>query len=122
MRTKSNLTIVTPTIDWVDSRVWEEYGRKSVTIITDPTAHSPKDQDVMEKMRKSDNNIQFRKYQAKGFGAESLKMIIATRDGEEVLIGLPVTNKEVYGIVTQDPILVEELGTLVSSYRAMPRW
>lgn len=122
MRTKSNLTIVTPTIDWIDSRVWEEYGRKSVTIITDPTAHGPKDQEVMEKMRQSDNNIQFRKYQPKGFGAESLKMIIATRDGEEVLIGLPVNNKDVYGMVTQDPIFVEELGTLVSTYRAMPRW
>ncbi len=120
-RTKSKLTIISPNIDWLNPKIWEEYSRTAVTIITDRKQHTSEDEKIVEFLRKSENNIQLREHDESRYRG-GMNMVIVTRDAEEIMVARPLNSKEPYGIVTSDPLFVSEFGTLVTNFMAMPQW
>ncbi|MCE7737612.1 MAG: hypothetical protein GPJ54_22165 [Candidatus Heimdallarchaeota archaeon] len=119
-RTKSSLTIVSPTISWINENLIESFSRVSVKIITDLDQHTPEDNRILELFTNHGINLDLRKLDKNRFRG-NIDMIMATRDREEVILAKLPDSTDAYAFVSQDEVFIEKFTELFAPFQTMPR-
>ncbi|MFV2016194.1 MAG: hypothetical protein ACC656_12245 [Candidatus Heimdallarchaeota archaeon] len=119
-RTKSSLTIVAPTISWLDESLIDSFNRVSVKIITDLYQHSSVDKRILELFTTHGINLDLRKLDKNRFRG-NIDMIMATRDREEVILAKLPDSPDAYAFVSQDEVFIEKFTELFAPFQTMPR-
>jgi sugar-specific transcriptional regulator TrmB len=122
-RTKSKIDIVSPTISWIDPNQFSEFSRRKINIVTDPSAHTDKDTEIIKKIQDSGTPLTLRRFDSgRSQFRTGLNMILVSRDGEEAMIAKPLEEKDTYGVITNDESFVQQFSFLVGNFAAMPNW
>ena len=120
-RTKSKIDIITPDISWIDPSQFEDFSRRTITIVTDTSKLTKDESLLLKKIDETGTPVKVKKFDPSRLGSRSeLNVILVNRDGEEIMISKPPSNEEAYGIITQDEIFVSQLSQILSPFMAMP--
>ncbi len=119
MNTKSNATIISPTLEWLDLDLLDKWSRASVRIVTDPTQHTAEDEKIVQAIKDSDSNISLRKHDKNRYRGE-IDLIMVSRDREEIVMAKLLTEKYPYAFVTQDEAFIEKFRVLFADFATMP--
>jgi hypothetical protein len=119
-RAKSSVTIVAPTISWLDEELIPKFTRITVRIITDLDQHLPEDTKLIDRFHESGVNVSLRKLDRNRYRG-NLDLIMATRDKEEVILAKLPTSSNPYAFVSQDEQFVDKFSELFVPFHTMPQ-
>ena len=114
---KSSVTIVSAKLDWLDQELLKGLKlRNRLTIITDPSVHTPSDTKIIELLKSLEANVELRR-----FNSNREPILIAEKDAEMFLIGTPLTDKMPYAVITTDEKLITQFGQILTPLRGGAR-
>ncbi|MDH5645495.1 MAG: hypothetical protein OEZ01_05780, partial [Candidatus Heimdallarchaeota archaeon] len=118
-RTKSNVTIVAPTITWLDKKLIPSFARATVRIIVDPDLITKDDEAIINAFKEAGVSVSLRKLDRNRYRRD-IDMIMATRDREEVILAKKLDEKVPYAFVSQDEYFIEKFAELFGIFQTMP--
>ena len=118
-RSKSNVTIVAPTISWLDEELIPKFTRVTVRIISDLEQHTPEDTKLIKKFEEAGVNMSLRKLDRNRYRGD-IDMIMAIRDKEEVILAKLPKSPNPYAFVSQDEQFVDKFTELFAPFYTMP--
>ncbi|MHA2249524.1 MAG: apolipoprotein A-IV repeat region-like domain-containing protein [Candidatus Kariarchaeaceae archaeon] len=118
-RAKSSITIVAPTISWLDEELIPKFARVTVRIISDLDQHTAEDTKLIDKFKVEGVNMSLRKLDRNRYRGD-IDMIMATRDKEEVILAKLPNSPDPYAFISQDELFIDKLGELFIPFHTMP--